>query len=410
MSGDALVSGGDESPPRPVRRGRPPRSAMETQQTALDVLGRAPEVNYLAREFASTGLPYRDPDSRRDTPLPAWSRRNGPYSLIIRPGYVTGPDGEPTSIGFPFGSIPRLLLAWLTTEAVRTQSPEITLGSSLTDFMSELNLSPSGGQFGTIGRIQKQMHRLFGATFVYDDATLNKSEGVRSATIPVTRSYELFWGREGAPRPRSDQLTLPSRVLLNDDFYQQITEHAVPLNLHILKALSSSPMQLDLYSWLTYRMYNIDDTVWVSWQSLMEQFGSNKKDDRRKLYAFKRDMERNLKVVKDFYPQANVSIVDTGLRLQRSPTSVPSRLVKFPHVIAGANEGRSGSSASRRGIGSSRSQIVSGEVASGPSLAPDRPRTVRAKAASRTPRPRAQPSTPQPEELPGFTPAENRRK
>ncbi|WP_254700193.1 hypothetical protein [Trinickia violacea] len=43
-------------------------------------------------------------------------------SLIIKPGhYLETSTGEFESMGYPYGSIPRLLLAWLGTEAVRTK-------------------------------------------------------------------------------------------------------------------------------------------------------------------------------------------------------------------------------------------------------------------------------------------------
>ena len=51
----------------------------------------------------------------------------------------------------PFGNIPRLLLAWLSTEAVRTQSRELILGPSLTKFMKTLGVYNSGGGKGDPG-------------------------------------------------------------------------------------------------------------------------------------------------------------------------------------------------------------------------------------------------------------------
>ena len=38
----------------------------------------------------------------------------------------------------PFGNFPRLILAWLCTEAVRTQSRELVLGRSLAKFMRDV--------------------------------------------------------------------------------------------------------------------------------------------------------------------------------------------------------------------------------------------------------------------------------
>ena len=41
-------------------------------------------------------------------------------------------------IGYPYGTLPRLLLFWITREALRTNSPRIELGNSLAKFMEEL--------------------------------------------------------------------------------------------------------------------------------------------------------------------------------------------------------------------------------------------------------------------------------
>ena len=43
----------------------------------------------------------------------------------------------------PFGNLPRLLLAWVCIEAVRTGSREIILGKSLSEFMRKLDILSS---------------------------------------------------------------------------------------------------------------------------------------------------------------------------------------------------------------------------------------------------------------------------
>ena len=58
----------------------------------------------------------------------------------------------------PYGNIPRLLLAWVCTEAVRTQSRVITLGDSLSEFMRKVGVySTSGGTTGGRTRLRNQM-------------------------------------------------------------------------------------------------------------------------------------------------------------------------------------------------------------------------------------------------------------
>ena len=62
----------------------------------------------------------------------------------------------------PFGNFPRLILAWLCTEAVRTQSRELVLGRSLAKFMRELGIYSSGGREQT--KLRNQMLWLHRAT------------------------------------------------------------------------------------------------------------------------------------------------------------------------------------------------------------------------------------------------------
>ncbi len=59
----------------------------------------------------------------------------------------------------PFGNIPRLLIAWICTEAVQTQSRELVLGRSLSEFMRKLGInSDSGGNRGELTRLRNHIY------------------------------------------------------------------------------------------------------------------------------------------------------------------------------------------------------------------------------------------------------------
>ena len=63
----------------------------------------------------------------------------------------------------PFGNLPpRLILAWLCTEAVRTQSRVIILGTSMAKFLKTLGVYTTSGETQT--RLRNQMKRLFGCS------------------------------------------------------------------------------------------------------------------------------------------------------------------------------------------------------------------------------------------------------
>ena len=126
---------------------------MSTRLDQVDNLLEAreadPELGFTARMLALCSLPRTDPGART-----YYKRVNGPYRLFMN----AGADNK-----LPYGSIPRLLLAWVATEAVRTRKRELVLGRSLSKFMRELGVnSDSGGNRGEMTRFRKQMIRLFG--------------------------------------------------------------------------------------------------------------------------------------------------------------------------------------------------------------------------------------------------------
>lgn len=294
---------------------RPRRTDLDRLRAAAEIWDQdAPEVGYLARLFTQTSLPYRDPGN-----VPAWGRRNGSLSLVVQPGMRIDDHGQPASIGYPFGTIPRLLLTWLSTEAVRTQSAELTLGSSLAEFMRTLELQPTGGKNGTITRLRTQMERLFQATLsVRWEGESDRQAGAR---LNVASAYDLWWADSNPSQPA----LLPSSVRLSAEFFKEVTEHPVPLDLAALRALRGSPLRLDIYAWLTYRMSYLRRRTEVPWEGLRAQFGSNNADTRQGRAQFRKDFERNLREVMLVYRHANVEVAPGGLVLQPSPTHVSPR-------------------------------------------------------------------------------------
>ena len=106
-----------------------------------------PEMGFLARLMTLCSMPRTNQKDRLQ-----YVRRNGPYTLIM---FANG------KTKLPYGNLPRLLLAWVCTEAVRTQSRDLVLGRSLAEFMRAVGIDDDGG--ATRRRMQEQMRRLFGS-------------------------------------------------------------------------------------------------------------------------------------------------------------------------------------------------------------------------------------------------------
>lgn len=218
----------------------------------------------------------------------------------------------PPDVGLPYGSMPRLLLAWLSTEAVRTRSREIELGDSMGDFMRRLNIPAIWGPRGTTTKLRNQMQRLFSCSvgWIREDQRSWSNFGIS----PVERS-SLWWDPK-----RPDQVAIwRSSVTLNDTFFRELIDRPVPLDLRALRTLSKSPLALDIYSWLTYRMSYLEKDQLVPWELLQLQFGADYKLTRQ----FKAAFVKRMKSVLEVYPAARVSPDAEGLILSPSPTHVP---------------------------------------------------------------------------------------
>lgn len=277
---------------------------------------RAGMAGFLARAMVQATLPYREPDRE----LPAWGRSAGDVSLIIKPGYYWNQkENKHVSMGYPFGTVPRLILAWLSTEAVRKKSKELVLGDSLGEFMNSIGItSHTGGTAGSITRLREQMKRLFASDMAIVKGGAAGADFAQSK-FNVADDANLWW----SPQKPEQAGLWQSTVTLSGRFYDEVIAHPVPVDLRVLRALRQSPMALDLYCYLTYRFFALNKPTTVPWEALKLQFGSGAAADKK----FRETVRRALHQVVEVYPQANVEPTAGGLYLRPSLTSVP-RVIK----------------------------------------------------------------------------------
>lgn len=279
----------------------------ETLAIEAEDAKQAGRLGYMARALVQATMPHKSTAEHQFT------RRNGAFELSIT---ALGRDG------LPYGSVPRLLLSWMTTEAVYTRSPVLELGPTLSAFMAELGLGRTGGVKGDITRFRNQATRLFSSAIYcrYTEEDRDRGQGFN-----LVKNFDLWW----TPK-KPDQLPLwKSSVTLGTDFFNEIIERPVPVDMLALRALKRSPMSLDIYFWLTYRMsYLSRDTV-IPWALLQMQFGADYPQNARGLRNFKINFLKRLADVKAIYGAAKAFPVDRGLLLKPSPPHVAKRPVQM---------------------------------------------------------------------------------
>ena len=276
LPGDrALTHRADASP------ARRPFTRLDQVTQLVQASEADPEVGFMARLLALCSLPRTDPKTRLQ-----YVRRNGPYTLYMN---ATG------GVKLPYGNIPRLLLAYITTEAVRTQSRVLVLEDSLSAFMRKLGIYSTSGRGHT--RLRNQMDRLFHAsvTLTYED-----EQSRRYMTSPITDAGEFWWN----PKRPDDRSLWESKIELGEKFFEEIIRHPVPLDMNILKAMKRSSLGLDLYLWLVYRTFPLKTPMRLSWKALYRQFGADpaKASDKFTVRDFRTDCLRELGKIKTSWP------------------------------------------------------------------------------------------------------------
>jgi hypothetical protein len=261
------------------------------------------DLTYMARELVQCTLPHSDPGQ-----VPFWKRTNGNLTLSMVSDYdpQTG-----ALVGYPFGSIPRLLLFWLTTESLRTGSRRLELGKTYGSFLRDLGLDPNtgGGKRGDALRVRNQTRRLFTSRISFIQEHHGEEMNAEARVQMSIASKSLLWW--DPKRPNQTNLW-GSWVELSPEFFQAITSAPVPLDMRALKALKRSPLALDLYAWATHKSNSVarkGREQFIPWVSLSAQFGS----DYSNHLDFKRKAKSALRKIAAVYPGLKLRDATGGL-------------------------------------------------------------------------------------------------
>lgn len=280
-----------------------------------------PDMGFMTRLLTLCSLPRTNPGDRAQ-----YKRQNGPYRLYMQ----AGPETK-----LPYGNIPRLLLAWVCTEAVKTKNRDLILGPSLLSFMHELGMSSnSGGERGDRTRLRNQMERLFNAHIHLIYEVPGHKVTTSSA---VADRMELWWDYR---TPEQDTIW-HSQIRLGEAFFNEIVANPVPLDMRILKAMRRSSLGLDLYMWMSYKTYSLysqrKKPERLTWERLYRQFSADPDNadrpfglaDRLVVNDFRKDALRELRKLKLCWPTLEFATPKGCLEIRPCPPSIS------PNALAG---------------------------------------------------------------------------
>lgn len=262
---------------------------------------RGDDMAFTHAVFCQVGLPRSKVEGRE------FMRQSGAAWVNVQAGYLDEGQG-PVQQPVPYGALPRLALAHLSTHAVRHKTREIPIGDSAAQFLDLMGMDTQGARYANLRR---QMHALAACRLQlgYKGRTFNGQaiEQFDAWLVNKDLKQRALW---------------PGLMVLTEHFYSSLLNGAVPLDLRALHMLRGSALALDVYAWLAYRLHRIEGRgVTLHWALLREQFAqeyTGKDADRNFKGAFLPQLRKVLAV----YPQAKVKPVRGGLLLLGSPPPI----------------------------------------------------------------------------------------
>lgn len=255
--------------------------------------------------FAMTGLPHKA------TPAAVW-RREGPRTTLL---IASGHDRNGDVIGVPFGSMARLILLYLQTEAVRTGSQDVELGRSMNAWIGRMGVSVGGRTYALVAEQARRISacRLTFFTDREDGAERRQNGAFVQDAISLAGVMD-----EGQPSLWQD------RVRLDDGFWRSLQAHPVPVREEAIRAIGTRSLAIDAYIWLAYRLHSLQRPTPVGWAAIHGQFGGGFRLARQLKPSFIDALRLALAV----YPEARVDVEQEGILLHPSPPAVPRMVAR----------------------------------------------------------------------------------
>lgn len=260
------------------------------------------DIGYLFSGWAQAALPHRRlPDDA------AWQVTTDRVTLIVQPGLRPGPEGQPISIGVPYGSRARLILLYLQTEAVRVNSREVELGRSLHAWLKRLEI-PIGGK--QMAAVRDQAERISRCRLSFQIKQGTRTGLVNQHILDTSMFIEDESSQGGL---------FVEKACLSQSFFDELKKHPVPVEEAAVRQIANNSVALDVYCWLAYRLHSLDVPITVSWKALHAQFGRSV----ARLDHFKDHFRNALALATSVYPEANVDEAQSGIGLVLNPSKPP---------------------------------------------------------------------------------------
>lgn len=259
-----------------------------------------------------------------------WVRRNAWGEIAIDAGRIAAPGGSKRT-GVPFGGLPRLLMAYITTEARRVNTAggdpsRLDLTGSLNAMVRELGLSEGSRNKAVMEALESALSaRVTFTRTEEDERDRQRGNWLHTVWVPQVATSLKLWVPSQSPLDGFEPY-----ITLSPEFLQTALDDSkvLPTRLDILAKLAGKPMAYDVLLWLQNVVYALHRSNaperFFSWPDLF----ATTTHEYERVNDFATYWKRALTEARRYYPDVQVELVrgvrgkPGGVIVKRSPLLV----------------------------------------------------------------------------------------
>ena len=313
-----------------VKVAAPPYPSLERMNFESRERKRTGNWGYQPKGFAPSPFPQK----LLPEPQQYWRLHSVPNKTVtLQPGRCNLSGYPPMRV--PYGFAPRLIFAYIVGEAVRGNQ-SVDLGMTRHRFLKALGISTNSKNYHTVceqimylATCQIEITQLKHNFVEFEEVEIDRYNVAKN--IKYQRPLFVFEENQKIAHlvfdpnldvQKPNPLDWNTTFTLSDDFYKLVRDKPMPVNLDHLKSLARSPRRMDIYTWLSHRVFRIKNKpVKVPFAGVHRQFAPD--IHFRHHRQFRQKLKQDLAAIGKVYDKFNLELAESELIIYASAPPIP---------------------------------------------------------------------------------------
>ncbi len=270
------------------------------ESQSLDELSE--DLAFSASIFMVFGLPTR---KLKDHPE-SWIKENKFYKLSIQ----RSPDKKRN---IPYGCYSRMNQIFIDTEVKKKNTNVIQLGKSFSEYVENLGYSRGKANQAILSRL---VDYVSSRIIVEPKREIGRISGIQTG---VGRAWDIYFDYSNP----SQLMLQEGKIILDEEYAKYIYNHAVPIDMNIIRVFKNNATALDFIRFLAYRNNNLNKEISFPEENLFDHLGTQTEHK----YLLRTRLKKVLKMLKVYWP-VQASFQDGYFCLKPSPPAIEKKKLR----------------------------------------------------------------------------------